>query len=59
MADVYKEFDTVRRKEKIANFQSASVTRKYAFEIKGIPAEAEYLKVKYGFDRKSSFMKDL
>ncbi|KAJ3196293.1 hypothetical protein HK101_009401 [Irineochytrium annulatum] len=49
MGDVYAEFDSVRKKFKIKEFMSRPVTRKYAFEIPGIPVESEYLKVVYPF----------
>ena len=49
MADVYKEFDNVRKNHKISGFASKPVSRKYAFELPNIPAESDYLKVLYSF----------
>jgi DNA polymerase alpha subunit A len=49
MADVYAEFDEIRRRSNIKEFESCSVDRQYAFEIAGIPLESEYLKVAYPF----------
>ncbi|KAJ3125693.1 DNA-directed DNA polymerase alpha catalytic subunit pol1 [Nowakowskiella sp. JEL0407] len=47
--DVYEEVEEILYKQNIKSFQSKPTTRKYAFEIPGIPAEAEYMKVKYKF----------
>ena len=52
--DVYEEFDSIRERHGITSFAGKFVTRKYAFELPGIPPEAEYLKVVYPFDRKSN-----
>ncbi|KAJ3091647.1 DNA-directed DNA polymerase alpha catalytic subunit pol1 [Quaeritorhiza haematococci] len=49
--DVYAEFDKLRPKYKIKDFLSKPATRKYAFEVPGIPEEENYLKVVYGFDQ--------
>lgn len=48
--DVYEEFDSMREKFGIKSFLAKYVTRKYAFELPSVPAESQYLKVKYGFD---------
>lgn len=48
--EVYDEFDSMRTKLGIKNILTKWVTRKYAFEAPNVPAEGEYLKVKYGFD---------
>ena len=52
MADVYKEFDALRKKHGIRQFDSCCVSRQYAFEVAGIPLESEYLKVAYSFTGK-------
>ena len=49
MADVYNEFDALRKSRKISGFASKTVSRKYAFELPDIPAESDYLKVLYSF----------
>ncbi|KAJ3052467.1 DNA-directed DNA polymerase alpha catalytic subunit pol1 [Rhizophlyctis rosea] len=49
MGDVHKEWNELRRKYRIGEFKSVTASRKYAFEIPGIPAESEYLKVLYPF----------
>lgn len=49
--DVYDDFDEVRQEAGITSWASKEVTRKYAFELPGVPAETRYLKVVYGFDR--------
>ncbi|KAJ3182355.1 DNA-directed DNA polymerase alpha catalytic subunit pol1 [Geranomyces variabilis] len=51
MTDVYTEFDELRRKHRVTEFASAKVSRNYAFELPGVPAEAEYLKVVYPFSQ--------
>ncbi|KAJ3315983.1 DNA polymerase alpha catalytic subunit [Boothiomyces sp. JEL0838] len=52
LQDVYKEFDEIRKSYGISEFASKMVTRKYAFELPGIPAESDYLKVLYSFSEK-------
>ncbi|KAJ3013063.1 DNA-directed DNA polymerase alpha catalytic subunit pol1 [Thoreauomyces humboldtii] len=49
LGDVYTEFDTLRRKHGIKEYASAQVPRHYAFEVPGVPAEADYLKVAYSY----------
>jgi DNA polymerase alpha subunit A len=49
MADVYTEFETLRKKHGIQEYMSKSVVRKYAFEKQDVPQESEYLKVVYPF----------
>ncbi|KAJ3293855.1 DNA-directed DNA polymerase alpha catalytic subunit pol1, partial [Borealophlyctis nickersoniae] len=51
MGDVYNEFNTLRQKFKISTFQSVPTSRKYAFEVPGVPAESDYLKVVYPFSQ--------
>lgn len=48
--EVYDEFDAIRSKHGIQAWLGKWVTRKYAFELQDVPAEGEYMKVKYGFD---------
>ncbi|MCO5552885.1 hypothetical protein L7F22_006404 [Adiantum nelumboides] len=48
--EVYDDFDAMTSKHGIKSFLAKWVPRKYAFEIPGVPAEGNYLKVKYGFD---------
>ena len=48
--DVYEEFDAIRARHGIQAWLGKWVTRKYAFELPDVPAEGEYMKVKYGFD---------
>ena len=47
--DIYEEFDSLRERHGITHFAGKFVQRKYAFELKDIPAETEYLKVVYSF----------
>ncbi|GJJ73079.1 DNA polymerase alpha subunit A [Entomortierella parvispora] len=53
MMAVYEEFDKVCVAHKLGEVQSKPVTRKYAFELPGIPASAEYLKVAYSYSKPS------
>ena len=48
--DVYEEFDSIRQKHGIGRIAGKFVKRKYAFETRGIPSEAEWFKVAYSFD---------
>ncbi|WFD29013.1 DNA-directed DNA polymerase [Malassezia sp. CBS 17886] len=48
--ELYDEFDSLRSRHGIQSWLGKWVTRKYAFELDDVPAEGEYLKVKYGFD---------
>ena len=57
MQSVYHEFDSIRGKFNIKSFKSRIVTRKYSFELPGIPAESEYLKVGYSYKR--LFLEDI
>ncbi|KAJ1956569.1 DNA-directed DNA polymerase alpha catalytic subunit pol1, partial [Linderina pennispora] len=50
VVDVHKEFEKLAL-PLIRKFGCKPVTRKYAFEIAGVPSEAEYLKVVYSFEQ--------
>lgn len=50
LAAVQAEIAQIMAKHKIARFESKRATRKYAFEIPEIPAEADWIKVAYGFN---------
>ena len=52
MEDVHKEIESICLKHKIMSFTSKIVSRKYAFELPGIPSDSDYLKVKYSFGGK-------
>lgn len=52
MADVYSEISDLFSKHHITKFASKEVTRKYAFELQDVPAESNYLKVLYDYERK-------
>ncbi|KAJ3412036.1 DNA-directed DNA polymerase alpha catalytic subunit pol1 [Chytridiales sp. JEL 0842] len=58
MKDVYDEVDGIRSKYHIQEFFSRPVSRKYAFEIPGIPAESDYLKIAYSY-KKSPLPQDI
>lgn len=49
MADVYSEVDTIMTKMNIGMYKIKPCTRKYAFELPGIPKEAQYLKCLYPY----------
>ncbi|SPO47594.1 related to POL1 - DNA-directed DNA polymerase alpha, 180 KD subunit [Moesziomyces antarcticus] len=48
--EIYDEFEELSAKHGIKRFLSKWVTRKYAFEQAGVPAESNYMKIRYGFD---------
>ncbi len=48
--EIYDEFEDLSVKHGIKRFLSKWVTRKYAFEQAGVPAESNYMKIRYGFD---------
>ncbi|KAJ2850481.1 DNA-directed DNA polymerase alpha catalytic subunit pol1 [Coemansia brasiliensis] len=50
-AQAYTEFEAMAMRQGIRSFECKLVERKYAFEINGVPACTEYLKVVYGFDQ--------
>ncbi|XP_070539037.1 DNA polymerase alpha catalytic subunit-like [Ptychodera flava] len=51
MMDMYKEFnDKIAEKYKIMKFKSMKVTREYCFEKTDVPAESEYLEIRYAAD---------
>lgn len=52
IADVYAEVSDLFSKHRITKFASKKVTRKYAFELPDVPAESDYLKVLYDYERK-------
>lgn len=52
MSEVYTEISDLCSKYRIKKFASKEVTRKYAFELHDVPAESNYLKVLYDYERK-------
>lgn len=48
--DVYADFDRMRREMGIKSWKARWVTRKYAFDLKDIPKEAEWMKVVYSYE---------
>ncbi|KAL2282631.1 hypothetical protein FJTKL_10479 [Diaporthe vaccinii] len=51
MMDVYKEIDALMSKMKVDMFKIKACTRKYAFELPGIPKETQYMKLLYPYTR--------
>lgn len=49
--DVYTEVDGMMSRLKVGMHKIKPCTRKYAFELPGIPREAEYLKMLYPYDK--------
>ncbi|KAM7301016.1 DNA polymerase alpha catalytic subunit [Ixodes scapularis] len=47
MKDVYDEFRCIAEKQRIEEFKTKAVTKRYAFDKEGVPAEAEYLEIVY------------
>ena len=54
MGDVYQEVDEVMTKLRVGMHKIKPCSRKYAFELPDIPKEADYLKLMYPYDSKSS-----
>ncbi|KAF7531518.1 hypothetical protein G7054_g8818 [Neopestalotiopsis clavispora] len=53
MMDVYTEVDEIMTKMKVGMHKIKACTRKYAFELPGIPAEAQYLKLLYPYNKQA------
>ncbi|KAI1393780.1 uncharacterized protein F4822DRAFT_435748 [Hypoxylon trugodes] len=51
MGDVYSEVDEIMTKMKVDMHKIKPCTRKYAFELPGIPKEAQYLKLLYPYTK--------
>ncbi|KAE8155887.1 DNA polymerase alpha, catalytic subunit [Aspergillus tamarii] len=51
MEDVYNEVDGMMSRLKVGMHKIKPCTRKYAFEMPGIPKETEYLKLLYPYDK--------
>jgi DNA polymerase alpha subunit A len=51
MEDVYQEVDEMMSKLKVGMHKIKPCTRKYAFELRDIPRETEYLKLLYPYDK--------
>ncbi|ETS76379.1 hypothetical protein PFICI_11766 [Pestalotiopsis fici W106-1] len=51
MMDVYTEVDEIMTKMKVGMHKIKACTRKYAFELPNIPAEAQYLKLLYPYNK--------
>ncbi|PNS17184.1 hypothetical protein CAC42_7238 [Sphaceloma murrayae] len=51
MGDVYSEVDALMSKQKVSMHKIKPCSRKYAFELPGIPKEADYLKLFYPYDK--------
>ena len=51
MNDVYQEVDEIMTRLKVGMHKIKPCSRKYAFEIPGIPKEADYLKLLYPYDK--------
>lgn len=51
MSEVYEEVDGLMSRMKVGMHKIKPCSRKYAFELPGIPKEAEYLKLLYPYDK--------
>jgi DNA polymerase alpha subunit A len=51
MSDVYNEVDGLMTKFHVGAYKIKPCTRKYAFELPGVPKEAEYLEVLYPYGK--------
>ncbi|QIW94811.1 hypothetical protein AMS68_000329 [Peltaster fructicola] len=53
MGDVYQEVDSLMTKFGVNMHKIKPCSRKYAFELPGIPKEADYLKLLYPYDKQA------
>lgn len=53
MEEVYNELDELMTKMNVSMYKIKQCTRKYAFELPGIPKEAQYMKLLYPYTSKS------
>ncbi|GAM88087.1 hypothetical protein ANO11243_061180 [Dothideomycetidae sp. 11243] len=53
MGAVYQEVDALMSRQKVTMHKIKPCSRKYAFELPGIPKEADYLKLFYPYDKPS------
>ncbi|KIW08526.1 uncharacterized protein PV09_01416 [Verruconis gallopava] len=53
MSDVYDEVSDIMSKLRVGSFKIKPSSRKYAFELPDIPKEADYLKLRYPYDKPS------
>ncbi|KAF4550833.1 DNA polymerase family B-like protein 1 [Elsinoe fawcettii] len=51
MGDVYSEVDSIMTRQKVGMHKIKPCSRKYAFELPGIPKEADYLKLFYPYNK--------
>jgi len=51
MQDVYEEVSSLMSKMNIGSFKNKPLSMKYAFELPGIPREADYLNLLYPYDK--------
>jgi DNA polymerase alpha subunit A len=51
MTDVYDEVDSLMSKMKVDTRKVKPCSRKYAFELPDVPKEADYLKLRYPYDK--------
>ncbi|THC96995.1 hypothetical protein EYZ11_003551 [Aspergillus tanneri] len=51
MEDVYSEVDEMMSRLRVGMHKIKPCTRKYAFELPGVPKEADYLKLLYPYDK--------
>ncbi|KAI0190295.1 hypothetical protein F4808DRAFT_444817 [Astrocystis sublimbata] len=51
MQDVYSEVDEIMTKMNVDMYKIKGCNRKYAFELPGIPSEAQYLKLLYPYNK--------
>ncbi|RSL50374.1 hypothetical protein BHE90_016290 [Fusarium euwallaceae] len=51
MTNVYDEVDEIMTKMKVGMYKIKACTRKYAFELPGVPKEAQYMKLLYPYNK--------
>ena len=55
MMQVYDEIDTMMTKMSVGMYKIKACTRKYAFELRDVPREAQYMKLLYPYTSKSQY----
>lgn len=56
MGDVYQEVDEVMTRLRVGMHKIKPCSRNYAFELPGIPKEADYLKLMYPYESEQTLV---
>jgi DNA polymerase alpha subunit A len=47
---LWEELDTIMTRHKITNWSLQEVSKKYAFEVPDVPAEADWIEINYPYN---------